>query len=1082
MTMCSRVLMRGNKALVTHGVRGSRLSRRLATSLAIWIIAVSASASAQNHSRTDQIVYHDNTSLWVLGQVASSTNTNIGVIEFRSEFDAAKAMPLRHYGAGTASVPGKLVQTLTYNADGTVATVKDGNNKVTTLSNWYRGIPRNIQHPDSTTQSAVVSAQGWITSVTDENGYKTCYAYDAMGRMSQVTYPSESVANTCDTTTWAATTQAFQSVAAAEYGIPAGHWRQTVSTGNARKITYYDALWRPLVTREYDTANEAGTQRFQRFAYDHEGRVIFASYPGVTDALSTGTWTEYDALDRPRAVSQDSEHGLLATVTEYLPGFQTRVTNPRGQKTLTIYQVFDQPTYDFPAGISELGGDRHTEIYRDVFGKVTALRRRNGDASTQVWRHYVYDAHQQLCKTVEPETGATIMDYDGAGNLQWSAFGLHHLMGTTGCDTIAGRDSGRKVTRTYDGRNRLHQLLFPNGVGDQLWSYTPDGLPSQVTTWNETGGHAAIVNDYVYNRRRMLTGESIHLPNWYVWGLGYGYDANGSVASQTYPTGLAITYAPNALGQATQARDQSGYYYASGAIYYPNGAIKQFTYGNGIVHAMAQNVRQLPVSVVDAGVSDLTSYFDANGNVTDIYDVARGSFYNRHMQYDGLDRLTAAGSWVFGGDAWHRFTYDALDNMKSWKLPGVKDYAEYVYDARNQLGSIKNSSGATIVGFGYDLQGNLANKNGSPYTFDYGNRLREAYGPTGAAGGPEWYRYDAQGRRVHAWGSSLNLIASQYSQSGQILYTEDYRAGKNLEHIYLAGSVIAIREWSHAAQSSSTKFQHTDALGSPVAVTNQAGTVIERNDYEPYGAVIGKPNYQGIGYTGHVQDAATGLTYMQQRYYDPGIGRFLSVDPVTAYGGDARYFHRYWYAAGNPYKYTDPDGRILDIVADVGFIAYSGYKLVTEPSWTNAAALGADIVGAAVPFATGLGAGVRATSHGVDAVRAADNVEDGAKADFVVSSNGTVMHSSPEQVRASLEGAGFKGEAITNKAGTETGTKHNVPDMKMDVRVMNGGPNHAPRAVTNQQGTSSMVDSATGKPFKNDVPKPERVERSHIKF
>lgn len=48
---------------------------------------------------------------------------------------------------------------------------------------------------------------------------------------------------------------------------------------------------------------------------------------------------------------------------------------------------------------------------------------------------------------------------------------------------------------------------------------------------------------------------------------------------------------------------------------------------------------------------------------------------------------------------------------------------------------------------------------------------------------------------------------------------------------------------------------------------------------------------------------------MQQRYYDPLIGRFLSVDPVAAYGSDTRYFNRYWYAAGNPYKFTDPDGR-----------------------------------------------------------------------------------------------------------------------------------------------------------------------------
>ncbi|HEU4775064.1 MAG TPA: RHS repeat-associated core domain-containing protein [Lysobacter sp.] len=176
------------------------------------------------------------------------------------------------------------------------------------------------------------------------------------------------------------------------------------------------------------------------------------------------------------------------------------------------------------------------------------------------------------------------------------------------------------------------------------------------------------------------------------------------------------------------------------------------------------------------------------------------------------------------------------------------------------------------------------------------------------------------------------------------------------------------------------RYIHTDALGTPVAKTDANRNVIERNEYEPFGAQLAGPNDDGPGYTGHVQDAATGLTYMQQRYYDPGIGVFLSVDPVSAYdSGDMRYFNRYWYAAGNPYKYTDPDGRALDIIADIGFIAYSGYKLATEPSWTNAAALGADVVGAVVPFATGLGAGVRAAAHGADAVKAADGAADAAK-------------------------------------------------------------------------------------------------------
>ncbi|PZQ28810.1 MAG: hypothetical protein DI562_10135 [Stenotrophomonas acidaminiphila] len=65
----------------------------------------------------------------------------------------------------------------------------------------------------------------------------------------------------------------------------------------------------------------------------------------------------------------------------------------------------------------------------------------------------------------------------------------------------------------------------------------------------------------------------------------------------------------------------------------------------------------------------------------------------------------------------------------------------------------------------------------------------------------------------------------------------------------------------------------------------------------------------GVGYTGHVHDGATRLIYMQQRYYDPILGLFLSVDPVTAYSNPVAQFHRYRYANNNPYRFTDPDGR-----------------------------------------------------------------------------------------------------------------------------------------------------------------------------
>jgi len=68
--------------------------------------------------------------------------------------------------------------------------------------------------------------------------------------------------------------------------------------------------------------------------------------------------------------------------------------------------------------------------------------------------------------------------------------------------------------------------------------------------------------------------------------------------------------------------------------------------------------------------------------------------------------------------------------------------------------------------------------------------------------------------------------------------------------------------------------------------------------------------HDGPGYTGHVMDASTGLTYMQQRYYDPDGMHFLSMDPVDASSSNGSNLDRYWYANDNPYRYTDPDGRV----------------------------------------------------------------------------------------------------------------------------------------------------------------------------
>ena len=68
----------------------------------------------------------------------------------------------------------------------------------------------------------------------------------------------------------------------------------------------------------------------------------------------------------------------------------------------------------------------------------------------------------------------------------------------------------------------------------------------------------------------------------------------GQQSSLTYPDGLVVATTPNALGQPSQAGS-----YASSIAYFANGGMSGFTYGNGIVHSLTQNLRELPLRSLD---------------------------------------------------------------------------------------------------------------------------------------------------------------------------------------------------------------------------------------------------------------------------------------------------------------------------------------------------------------------------------------------------------------------------------------------------------------------------------------------------
>ncbi|MDO5506128.1 MAG: hypothetical protein Q4F49_07560, partial [Pseudoxanthomonas suwonensis] len=106
--------------------------------------------------------------------------------------------------------------------------------------------------------------------------------------------------------------------------------------------------------------------------------------------------------------------------------------------------------------------------------------------------------------------------------------------------------------------------------------------------------------------------------------------------------------------------------------------------------------------------------------------------------------------------------------------------------------------------------------------------------PLGGCGGGQAassYVYDGHGRRVRdIVGSSAYHF---YDRNGRQMFGTNGRTNLHTQYVYLGGRLIATRERTSGTDTHTVKYQHTDALGSPVAVTNATRAVIERTEHEP---------------------------------------------------------------------------------------------------------------------------------------------------------------------------------------------------------------------------------------------------------
>jgi YD repeat-containing protein len=700
--------------------------------------------TAVQKTRTERMEYDfDNTALGVMGQLLSISADGISEPMVSHTYYSATALrsSTRKFGL----LQGEYI----YHADGNLQKHVDGLGYETIYTDYHRGQPQRIDRANGTFETAEVDDWGLLAARTDPNGYSWHYEYDNSLRLEKIIPP----------TGWTQTSIVYERATGAAYGLPTGHWRQTVDKGNARTVSYFDALWRPLMVRSYDVGNESNTRKVVVKTYDVDGQLIFESYPqrelATVSLNSPGRRMYSDALGRPTRLETDTETGVQVTTTEYVSNFGTRITNPRNKVTSLKFWARDNPDtaqlelVTSPEGVRVL-------ITRNVLGNAISVQRW-GTAravTADVTRRYYYNANQLLCKTLEPEVIATVQGYDLAGNVKWRAPGVN--LSATSCEAEASVPAAKKISYQYDLVNQLETVSYGDGSPGIVRSYWNDGLLKTI----DSNGAAW---SYGYSSLRKPTTEQLTYSG-KIYNFSWNYDANGGLAGLTYPGGGPNpTYLPNAMGEPTQVGS-----YATNIGFHPNGAISGFSFGNNIAHSLTQTVEGTPKLNADGTVlKDLYTY-DANGNVATIVDqrsAAPDGWFNRTMAYDDLDRLssvTAPGVWNNA-----TYLYDAADDLRSVTV-GARSTTLTYGAVTKRLDSVI-TNGVTTA-YGYDGNGNISAKGSQTYAFDLGNRMASA-----SLGGS--YSYDGHGRRTKIVSSDGTTQIQLYSQTGQLLWSEKTAAG-----------------------------------------------------------------------------------------------------------------------------------------------------------------------------------------------------------------------------------------------------------------------------------------------------------------
>jgi RHS repeat-associated protein len=721
------------------------------------------------------------------------------------------------------------------------------------------------------------NAYGQLTALTNALGQTVTMAYDADGYLTNIlgSLPGSTTAFTYD-----------------DYGRVR---TVTDSEGNS-------------ITTSYDAADRATNVTYLDGSYE---QVVYNYLDPVLTRDRNGHWTamQYDSLRHLTDTYDNGGHhtqfgwcgcGSLESITDPLGRVTSWIRDLQGRVTTKINPDLTQIISAYETNSSRLksvtDAKNQTTLYSYfIDNNLKQVTYSNAVVATPSVS-FTYDTNYNRLLTMTDGIGVTAYSYCAVTNGQLGAGMLASVDGPLANDTI---------TYAYDALGRITNRAI-NGVG-QTAGYDALG---RVTVWTNAlgtfsnayvGATGLIATNFApFGKqtvfRYLNTAHDQRLQT--IWNkntdgstlsqFDYAYDALGNITNWTQQAGTTATnvwsaqYDPVNQLLAVTARGNS----LAGAI------LKQYAYG----YDLAGNRTSEQIGS-GTGVSPVAISQSTYNNANQLTSRTGGS---GPMQFAGsLDEpgmVTVAGNAATMNNFTTNFTgYANVTNGTNVIPITATDYSNNSRTNKYQI-VVTNTVGSQTLAF--DLNGNMTNDGaGISYEYDAANRTTAIN--RGTTNRTE-FAYDGVGRmaQVIEKTNGVAYVTNKYVWCGTELCEERDSAG----------ATVTKRFFGEGEQINGTNYYFTsDHLGSIREMTDSAGVVQARYDYDPYGrrTKISGSMDADFGFTGHFMLASQPETTLTlYRLYRADLGRWNSKDP----SGENNGLNLYAYVFNSPLNFADPSG------------------------------------------------------------------------------------------------------------------------------------------------------------------------------